>query len=312
MQPLVSIIIPNYNRAHLIGETLDSVIGQTYSNWECIVVDDGSTDYTGELMGFYCSRDSRIQYHHRPEDKIMGANACRNYGFTKTRGKYLNWLDSDDLLHPEKLALQVKALEEGNYDFSVCSSSFFEKEVNNVIYHNSSIWSPHPLKDHVERKIKWFVSAPLWKKEFLKDKSLFDEKLKAAQEWEFHCRILLNCEKYHYLLIPLMFIRKHNNSITYNQHLLQRQDHYLAARKKVDKALKAKGIYNNYLQNYFITYYKKNIREGDLKRAFVSLVSEIVKNKGVKSSFKIKMILAFFSYILWKKGDVLFRGDRFK
>ena len=79
--PLVSIIIPTYNRAHFIGETLESVLAQTYHNWECIVIDDGSTDYTDELMEFYCEKDSRIQYYHRPSHKPKGANACRNYGF---------------------------------------------------------------------------------------------------------------------------------------------------------------------------------------------------------------------------------------
>ena len=79
MKPLVSIIIPTYNRAHLIAETLDSIIAQTYTNWECIVVDDGSTDPTDELMETYCKKDSRFQYYHRPKNRPKGANACRNY-----------------------------------------------------------------------------------------------------------------------------------------------------------------------------------------------------------------------------------------
>ena len=61
--PLVSIIIPAYNRAHLIGETLDSVLAQTYINWECIVIDDGSNDNTSELLAEYCKKDNRFQYH---------------------------------------------------------------------------------------------------------------------------------------------------------------------------------------------------------------------------------------------------------
>ena len=61
--PLVSIIIPTYNRVHLIGDTLDSVLSQTYTNWECIVVDDGSTDGTNELLVEYLKKDKRIQYH---------------------------------------------------------------------------------------------------------------------------------------------------------------------------------------------------------------------------------------------------------
>ena len=65
-QALISIIIPTFNRAHLIGETLDSVLAQTYPNWECIIVDDGSTDTTDEVVGEYVKKDSRFLYHHRP------------------------------------------------------------------------------------------------------------------------------------------------------------------------------------------------------------------------------------------------------
>ncbi|WP_372938266.1 glycosyltransferase family 2 protein, partial [Seonamhaeicola sp.] len=88
-QPLVSIIIPTYNRAHLIGETLDSVLAQTYTHWECIVVDDGSSDHTSQVVATYCKNDARFQYHQRPLDRPKGANACRNYGFELSKGEYI-------------------------------------------------------------------------------------------------------------------------------------------------------------------------------------------------------------------------------
>lgn len=88
-EPLVSIIIPTYNRAHLIGETLDSVLAQTYENWECIVVDDGSTDHTDEVMAEYCAKDSRFRYFHRPDTHKPGGNGARNYGFLMSRGEFV-------------------------------------------------------------------------------------------------------------------------------------------------------------------------------------------------------------------------------
>ncbi len=126
MQPFVSIIIPTYNRAHLIGETLDSVLAQTYTNWECIVVDDGSTDYTEELMEFYCEEDCRFQYHHRPVHKPKGANVCRNYGFELSKGEYVQWLDSDDLLSKNKLMSQIRDLKFKNQNtLATCAWSSF-------------------------------------------------------------------------------------------------------------------------------------------------------------------------------------------
>ena len=109
--PLVSIIIPTFNRANLIGETLDSVIGQTYTNWECIVIDDGSTDGTDKLLNIYLQKDTRIQYLQRPSERPKGANSCRNYGFEFSRGEYVNWFDSDDIMHPEKLEIQINQLQ---------------------------------------------------------------------------------------------------------------------------------------------------------------------------------------------------------
>ena len=80
MKELVSIIIPTFNRANLISYTLDSVLNQDYTSWECLVVDDGSTDKTQEVVLGYIQKDSRIKLLHRPNDWIKGANSCRNYG----------------------------------------------------------------------------------------------------------------------------------------------------------------------------------------------------------------------------------------
>src|SRR5690606_2852819 len=100
---LISIIIPTYNRAHIIGETLDSILAQTYTHWECIVVDDGSTDGTAHLMAGYMERDTRFRYYHRPVERPKGPCSCRNYGFEQSKGDYVNFFDSDDLLMLEAL-----------------------------------------------------------------------------------------------------------------------------------------------------------------------------------------------------------------
>ena len=77
----VSLIIPIFNRVDYIGETLESIIEQSYKEWDCIVVDDGSTDHTEELLEFYCEKDPRISFI-KGHTFTKGANACRNYGFS--------------------------------------------------------------------------------------------------------------------------------------------------------------------------------------------------------------------------------------
>ena len=129
-EALISVIIPTYNRANLLGETLESVLNQTYDNWECIVVDDGSTDQTKLLLEFYCKRDNRIHYYHRPGSLRKGASSCRNYGLTKSKGDLIQFLDSDDLLASNKLAEQVKFYEPGKMDLWTCKWGGFTDPQN--------------------------------------------------------------------------------------------------------------------------------------------------------------------------------------
>ena len=86
---LISIIIPTYNRAHLIGETLDSVLAQTYPHWECLFIDDGSTDNSIEVIQAYTKQDKRMKLFTRPAHRMKGANACRNIGLENAVGEYI-------------------------------------------------------------------------------------------------------------------------------------------------------------------------------------------------------------------------------
>jgi glycosyltransferase involved in cell wall biosynthesis len=92
--PMVSVIIPSYNREKLLGRAIDSVIGQIYQNWELIIVDDGSTDKTEELVSGYTGKDSRIRYIKNIHPKGIGG--ARNYGVETAQGEYIAFLDSDD------------------------------------------------------------------------------------------------------------------------------------------------------------------------------------------------------------------------
>ncbi|MCA1744718.1 MAG: glycosyltransferase, partial [Bacteroidales bacterium] len=132
-QPLVSVIIPTFNREHLIGETLESVLKQTYNNWECLIVDDGSTDRTRELVEGYVQLDGRFSYYRRPDYMPKGANACRNFGFEISRGDYVNWFDDDDIMHPEKLQIQVEALHPSSFNVTVCQTMVFEGNVEHTL-----------------------------------------------------------------------------------------------------------------------------------------------------------------------------------
>lgn len=118
---LVSIIIPTFNRAHLLSETLDSVLAQTYLNWECIIIDDHSTDNTDVVLQDYLKKDARFVFIKKSKKQPQGASISRNIGLHLANGKYIQFLDSDDILAENKIENQVTILQkENNTAIAVC------------------------------------------------------------------------------------------------------------------------------------------------------------------------------------------------
>lgn len=105
--PLVSIIMPSYNQGSYLAEALDSVLAQTYTNWECIIVDDESQDNTAEVSKAYCAKDERIRYIYQ---KNNGVSAARNNGVAHSRGDFILPLDGDDKIAPEFLELALNVI----------------------------------------------------------------------------------------------------------------------------------------------------------------------------------------------------------
>lgn len=115
MYDLVSIITPTYNCGKFIAMTIDSVLCQTYTNWEMIIVDDCSTDNTKDIVEKYAESDSRIKYHVL--EKNSGAAVARTQAMQLAKGKYMAFLDSDDIWKKEKLEKQLAYMKEKNVDF---------------------------------------------------------------------------------------------------------------------------------------------------------------------------------------------------
>jgi glycosyltransferase involved in cell wall biosynthesis len=131
--PLVSIIVPTYNRAALLRETLDSVAVQTHSHWECVIVDDRSTDGTATLVEEYCRRDRRFRYVVKSAEARRGASSSRNLGLDVTSGDLVQFLDSDDLIAPNKLEAQCAALARAGRDALVsCRWELFRTSADGV------------------------------------------------------------------------------------------------------------------------------------------------------------------------------------
>lgn len=212
MEAHISILIPTYNRAPYLGETLDSVIGQTFKNWECIVVDDGSVDYTLELLEFYKEKDKRITYFQRPENRPKGANACRNYGFEKSGGKYVQWLDSDDIISPDKLEKQFQQLESSNAELS------FSRWGRLSIFGESKIFGDLPIYRNFDSSYDFFKiladsvgylpnhSYLINRKAIMRAGTWF-EYLSVNQDGEFMARVISNVDSIYFSPDPVAYYR---------------------------------------------------------------------------------------------------------
>lgn len=201
MEPVVSIIIPTYNRAHLLGETLNSVLQQTYKNWECLVVDDGSSDQTEELVQIFSKKNPGFKYFKRSPRTIKGAASCRNIGIEKAVGDFFQFLDSDDLISPGKIEGQVHLLQEKNCSITTCKWGRFTTNQNDAeVYENFSSYSnfesPLHFFNSLPSSLNFFpVHAYLFRKEVVMKAGYWNEYLHFNEDAEFVVRVLCNTEK---------------------------------------------------------------------------------------------------------------------
>lgn len=196
MSILISIIIPAYNRADVIGETLESIMIQTYTHWECIVVDDGSTDNTEALVKSYVQKDPRIQLYNRPKNRPKGGNAARNFGLEKSKGQLVNWVDSDDKLTPAHLQVHLRAHSEVVIDASVSQAVTFNDIFVDIVHNWSNIYPKNDIiGEMMDNKTLWPIGGVVWEKSKL-PANPFDESLASSQEWTFHLKMLSDALSY--------------------------------------------------------------------------------------------------------------------
>lgn len=183
-------IIPTHNRINLLRRAVASVIEQTYTDFEIIIVDDCSTDGTNsERLGI---DDSRIVFLRN--EKCMGANYSRNVGIRASRGEFICALDDDDEWLPTKLEKQVEIMQRGSSTLGLVYSGYYSVTEGGTILCETI----PTLKGQVNKEIMEVCSfgAPtvMVKKEYLLEAGLYDEKLKSCQDWDLWIRILRLCE----------------------------------------------------------------------------------------------------------------------
>lgn len=188
---MISVIIPLYNSARFIGETLASVQSQTYSDWECIVVDDGSTDNGADIVRCMASSDGRIQYVYQDN---AGPSAARNHGLRLAKGEYIQFLDADDWFPAHRFAIMLEAYQhtEGNVVLfsDLCLGA--EQDIH--------LTSPYARKTHVTdigfdgmyagfgQEFAFIPGAILFPRQAL-TKVHWDEAMRASEDWDYYLQI---------------------------------------------------------------------------------------------------------------------------
>lgn len=188
MNPIVSIITASYNKVKFISETIESVIKQTFQDWELLIIDDASIDGTIEIVENFVRRENRIKLITNEENK--GANFCRNVGIRNANGKYIVFLDADDLLTSTCIENRVNVIENNSSDFCVFSMGVFYKQIGDA----SFIWKPKSKKtldNFLQHILPWTITQPIWKRELLLSCQGFDERFSRLQDVELNTRILL-------------------------------------------------------------------------------------------------------------------------
>ena len=268
MKPLVSILIPAYNAEAWISDTLRSAITQTWERKEIIVVDDGSTDQTLAVARQFESDQLRVV-----TQKNQGAAATRNNAFAMSKGDYVQWLDADDLMAPEKTASQMEAAERSGNKRTLISGAWarFMHRPYRAEFRPSPLWEDLApaewLMRKMERNIYMQTATWLVSRELAEAAGPWDTRLLGDDDGEFFCRVLLASNGTRFVRESKVYYREAGaSSLSYIGHSNRKLEaqwismklHIGYLRSLVDDA-RARAACVTYLQNWMVFFYPERL-----------------------------------------------------
>jgi glycosyltransferase involved in cell wall biosynthesis len=283
-QPLVTVIIPAYNRAWALGKTIRSVFEQTYRPIECLIVDDGSTDETSDtveqLVG-ECPVDIHIRYFRKENG---GANSARNWGLVESKGEYICYLDSDDLLLRDSIAQRARILiDDPCVDFCYGLASIRDENGEEI----GIIGERWPPTDEARIAPYLFdTNSPLIRRSTCARAGLWREDLHECQEYEYFSRLKYMSAKVYFINRILSVYVKHRHESIFDKYSVS---YFLAIFKAllIVKALLVYGKYDNsqerrQLATEFKKVAKGLYRLGDYSNALSALKESLILNWNAK------------------------------
>lgn len=201
--PIVSIIVPCYNQGHYLSETLNSVLVQTYSDWECIIINDGSSDNTEKVAKEYCAKDSRFFYIFQDNQGVV---AARNNAIRESHGKYILPLDGDDIIHSQYLEKAIEKIEKDiNLKLICCECEYIGDKSGRIDLPKFS------LEQLTKRNC--FVCTSLFrKKDFDRIGGYNSNMNMGLEDWDFWLSLLEKGGKVYKIPEVMFYYRKRNVS----------------------------------------------------------------------------------------------------
>ena len=220
MSPIISVIVPVYNAENFLYDCLHSIQNQSFSDFEVILVDDGSSDNSADICREFSQKDSRFKFYSNPN---MGVSKTRNFALDRAQGTYLAFVDSDDWIHPDFLKLLYSAAESNDSDIVFCSLYFWYPEshilqkkgnVENNTFLAGEFYSViFSLKDGEKRGATYgYIANKFFN--FSKIKNIrFDENSSAGEDEKFIYKCIEYVQKITYINQPLYFYRQRESSL---------------------------------------------------------------------------------------------------
>lgn len=277
--PLVSVIVPCYNQGKYLPEALDSVLAQSYTHWECIIINDGSTDETESVAKAYCAKDQRFRYLCQENQGVV---AAKNYAILQSQGKYILPLDGDDLLDKSFLE-KATAILDHDVEMKIvcCRVKFFGD------------------KDE-EMKLGEFTFSDLLLNNYLVNTSLFrrddcnrvggykSEMVRGLEDWELWLSILENGGKVHRIDEVLFYYRIHGQSRNSISQEVFSELHYTVAH------IHSRALYNEYKVLY-----------NEYKKCYLAYM-QIKRSRSYKLAHACQLLANKYLPVLkfWKKHNV--------
>lgn len=293
VNPKVSIIMATYNRAKFIVETLVAIQNQTFTDWECLIIDDGGTDNTKEVIAPILEKDNRFKFHVRPSNYQKALPGCRNYGLDLAKGSFIIFFDDDDIPHPQNLEICVSELS-NNKNIYFCRyvrEVFFEDfHYNFDLSKNYSQFSINEkdVPKMLTNELQFNSCQVMWRSECFKEHR-YVEHLMYLEEWELYARIVSAGFNGITISKALFYGRKHPNSMTgeyYGNNPVRRKSSADAMVLAVEN-LRMKKLLNYSITRYFIVV-SYNFEE-------YNLFNRIIKALEIPFLKEIQWRIFFFS-----------------